>query len=95
MSAQVKADMSTAASAAWRARGLRLARVAWIVCALLALLVLLASLPLGYAKLLSGAAFDYPIDAPAWYTSIMSIAMGAVSLLAALVSLTLAGFIFW
>ncbi len=44
---------------------------------------------------LSGTAFDQPVDAPAWYIMIMSIAQGAVSLLAALVSLTLAGVIFW
>jgi signal transduction histidine kinase len=95
ISVQVKANVNTTIVTDWRARWLRLAHVVWIVCALLALLVLLASLPPGYAKLLSGAAFDYPINAPAWYTSIMSIAMGAVSLLAALVSLSLAGVIFW
>ncbi len=95
MSAQVKADMSTAAGATWRARGLRLAHAAWIVCAVLALLMLIASILLGYAARLSGAAFNEPVAAPAWYSMLMSFAQGAVSLLAAMVSLILAGVIFW
>ena len=41
MSAQVEVNVSTATGGAvWRARGLRLAHAAWIVCALLALLLL-------------------------------------------------------
>jgi signal transduction histidine kinase len=95
MSAQVEANMSTTHAPVWRTRWLRLAHAAWIGSALLAVLMLLASLPLGYAARLSGLAFDGPVDAPAWYISIMSSAQGAVSLLAALVSLTLAGVIFW
>lgn len=95
MSVRMEADVSTTKAAAWRMRWLRVAHVAWITCAVLALFMLLASLPLGYAARLSGAAFDQPVDAPAWYVALMSMAQGAVSLLAALVSLTLAVVIFW
>jgi signal transduction histidine kinase len=95
ISVQLQADMNTATGTTWRARWLRLAYVAWIVCALLALFILLASLPRGYAARFSGAAFPEPVDAPAWYVTLMNIAQGAVSLLAALVSLTLAAVIFW
>jgi hypothetical protein len=95
MSVQIKSDVSTTTGAAWRARWQRVTHVAWIMCAGLALLMLLVSLPLGYATRLSGAAFDEPVDAPAWYVATMSFAQGAVSLLAALVSLVLAGLIFW
>ena len=87
--------MSATRSTVWRARWLRLAHVVWIMCALLALLMLFASLPSGYAAQFSGTNPHHPIDAPAWYVAVMSFAQGAVSLLAALVSLKLAGVIFW
>ena len=54
--------------------------------------MLLASIPLGYASRFSGV--HEPVDAPAWYVAMMSFAQGAVSLLAALVSLALAGLVF-
>ncbi len=95
MSVRMEADVSTTKAAAWHLRWLRVAHVAWLTCAVLALFMLLASLPLGYATRLSGAAFDQSVDAPAWYVALMSTAQGAVSLLAALVSLTLAVVIFW
>lgn len=78
-----------------RRRWLMLVHVFWFVCAALALLILLAGIPLGYARLLSGAGFHVPIDAPAWYIASVSIAQGIVSLAAALVSLVLAGIVFW
>ena len=96
---QAETDANAKAGAVWRAqvraRWLELAHVAWIVCAVVALLMLLASIPLGYASRFSGAGYREPVDAPAWYVAIMSFAQGAVSLLAALVSLALAGIIFW
>ncbi len=95
MSVQADTDVDTTTIADWRARWLSVTHAVWIVCALLALLMFLASLPLGYATRLSGAALDAAVDAPAWYIALMNFAQGAVSLLAALVSLTLAGAIFW
>ena len=76
-------------------RWLVLAYAAWFICAALAVLIFLAAIPLGYALRLSGASFGFPIDAPAWYVEAMSIAQGVASMLVALVSLTLAGILFW
>lgn len=97
MSVQVTTDANAMASrrARTRLRWLRVAHAVWIVCAALALLIFLAGIPLGYARLLSGAGFDVLIDAPAWYIASMSVAQGVVSLVTALVSLTLAGIVFW
>lgn len=78
-----------------RRRWLTLAYAVWIVCAALALLILLAGIPLGYARLLSGAGAHVPIDAPSWYIVSVSIVQGIVSLSTALVSLALAGIVFW
>ena len=76
-----------------RGRWLALAQAAWMVCAVCAVLIFLAAIPLGYASLFSGSGFHELVDAPAWYVAIMKFAQGAVSLLAALVSLALAGLI--
>ena len=76
-------------------RWLVVAQTAWIGLAALALLILLAGIPLGYAPLLSGAGLYVPIDAPPWYIASVSIAQGSVSLSAALVSLVLAVVVFW
>lgn len=97
MSVQVTTDASASVggSARARRRWLMLAQAFWIICAALALLILLAGIPLGYALLFSGAGFNVPIDAPAWYIASMSVVQGIVSFAAALVSLALAGIVFW
>ncbi|OQY89439.1 MAG: hypothetical protein B6D41_10505 [Chloroflexi bacterium UTCFX4] len=97
MSVQVTTDVNAIASQSARARRrwLWLAQAFWIICAALALLIFLAGIPLGYALLFSGAGFNVPIDAPAWYIASMSVVQGIVSLAAALVSLALAGIVFW
>lgn len=78
-----------------RRRWLVVAQAAWLAFAALALLILLAGIPLGYARLFSGAGFHVVVDAPPWYIKSMSVAQGVVSLAAALVSLALAGIVFW
>lgn len=97
MSARVTTDAnaSVGGSARARRRWLMLAHAVWVICAALALLILLAGIPLGYALLFSGAGFSAPIDAPAWYINSMSVVQGIVSLAAALVSLALAVIVFW
>lgn len=76
-------------------RWLAAAHVVWLACAALALAILIAGIPLGYARLWSGSGFYVAIDAPAWYITSVSIAQGIVSFAAALVSLTLAVIVFW
>ncbi|OQY90026.1 MAG: hypothetical protein B6D41_10020 [Chloroflexi bacterium UTCFX4] len=97
MTARVTTDAnaSVGGSARARRRWLWLAQAFWIICAAFALLIFLAGIPLGYALLFSGAGFNVPIDAPAWYIASMSVVQGIVSLAAALVSLALAGIVFW
>ncbi|HEU0294906.1 MAG TPA: histidine kinase [Anaerolineales bacterium] len=75
-------------------RWFMLAHVAWIVCAVLALLIFLAAIPLGYVQRFSGT-FGVPIDAPGWYIAVMSVAQAVVSMLTALVCLALAALLFW
>ncbi len=77
-----------------RPHWLALAHAAWWVCAALALLIFLVALPRGYALYFSGRV-GVPIDAPAWYVSAAAFVQGVASLLAAFVSLALAGVIFW
>lgn len=74
---------------------LALAQSAWLVIAAFALLVFLAAIPLGYALRFSGALIGPPVDAPAWYIAVVNFVQGAVSMLAASVSLALAGILFW
>ena len=71
-----------------------LAHVAWLVCATLALLILLASIPFGYLPHLDNA-FSVPIDAPDWYVALTSYSALAVSLLTAFVSVGVAALLFW
>jgi signal transduction histidine kinase len=75
-------------------RWLALAHWAWLVCAALALLIFFVALPRGYALHLSGSS-GVPIDAPAWYVVAAAFTQRVASLLATLVSLALAGVIFW
>lgn len=92
-SAESRADAHRVARP--RPRWLALAHAVWLICAALALLMLLAAIPLGYVRLWSGAGLRVAIDAPAWYIAGISVAQGVVSFATALVSLALAGVIFW
>ncbi len=93
--AMTDADSEIGASARTRLRWRTAAHAAWLVCAGLALLILLAGIPIGYVRFFSGAGLPAPIAAPPWYAAGFSVAIGVVSLAAASVSLALAVVIFW
>lgn len=75
-------------------RWLALAQALWVVCAAAALAVFIASIPRGYALYLSGSPGDISIDAPAAYVAAALFAQALFSMLAASVSLALAGVLF-
>ncbi len=89
------ADTDIGANARTRLRWRTAAQIAWPICAGLALLILLAGIPTGYARFFRGAGLPAPIAAPPWYVASFSVVMGVVSLAAASVSLALAAVIFW
>lgn len=70
-------------------------RALWIVCAIVALAILVASVPLGYALRFTGAQIGPPVDAPGEYVAAMSIASALASLAAVLTALALAIVLFW
>ena len=72
----MEANISAIGGTVWRARWLRLAHVTWIVCAVCALLIFLAALPLGYAVRLNSAPLEPLIDAPAWYVAAVNMTAG-------------------
>jgi hypothetical protein len=78
-----------------RGRWLVIARVAWVVIAVLAVGLFLASIP-GYVLTLGETAwFGAPVEAPAGVVFVLDLFGALASITAALVCLSLAGVLFW
>ena len=88
-------DSAPSSTTSLRGRWLLLARAVWIIIATLALLLLVASIP-GYVLTLGKAAwFGAPVEAPAGVVFVLDLLGVVASITAALVSLSLAGVLFW
>ena len=88
-------DSATPSTTSLRGRWLLLARAVWIIVATLALLLLVASIPAYVLTLGKAAWFGAPVEAPAGVVFVLDLLGVVASITAALVSLSLAGVLFW
>jgi hypothetical protein len=88
-------DSAPSSTTSLRGRWLLLARAVWIIVATLALLLLVASIPAYVLTLGKAAWFGAPVEAPAGVVFVLDLLGVVASITAALVSLSLAGVLFW